>query len=230
MLQAGENRLLFIADDDPDLRATLQRIFQKEGYGVLAFDDGSSMLNALRHATPACIVIDVKMPAMSGLEVLKELVGRGYDGPILMISGAGDIPMAVEAIHNGAWDFLEKPLRAGDIIERVRQSIEGWEIYRKQAHGHPRSRPFPGQELLTRREIEVLEQVVAGATSKEIARTLGISPRTVEVHRTRIMEKVRAKNLSELMRIVLMGTADQPQFPVAPARIARGRLGPSEIK
>lgn len=228
MIQQSDNRLIFIADDEPDIRATLQHVFQKERYSVLGFADGNSLLDALRHATPACILTDVKMPGKSGLEVLKALVARGYDGPILMISGAGDIPMAVDAIHNGAWDFLEKPLRGSVIVERVRQSIVGWEMCRRGARASLRLRPFPGQDLLTKRELEVLEQVVTGATSKEIGQTLGISPRTVEVHRSRISEKIGAKNLPELMRLVL-GVAEPEQFRVA-AEHGGGRLAPPGIK
>jgi FixJ family two-component response regulator len=210
MHQQSDNHLIFIADDEPGILAMLKHVFQREGCNVLGFGDGNSLLDALRHATPACVLIDVNMPGKSGLEVLKALVARGYDGPILMISGAGDISMAVDAIHNGAWDFLEKPLRRSVIVERVQQSIAGYEMRRRGAQGPQRLRSFRGKELLTRRETEVLEQVVIGATSKEIGRTFGISPRTVEVHRSRILEKTAAKNLSELMRLVLEGANPTP--------------------
>jgi FixJ family two-component response regulator len=122
-----------------------------------------------------------------------------------MISGAGDIPMAVEAIKSGAFDFIEKPFDLDAVVARVRRAIDAWA--RRGSAGFQR-REFPGHHLLTPREREVLAEIAAGASNKEAGRRLGISPRTIEVHRARIMDKLRAKNAADLVRIVLTEGAD----------------------
>jgi two-component system, LuxR family, response regulator FixJ len=215
-MQDADNRLIFILDDDPDVLATFQIILRRAGFTVVGFGEGPALLDSVRHATPACILVDVNMPGMSGLTVLKTLVERAYDGPIIMISGAGDIPMAVDAIHAGAWDFLEKPLGGDAIVESLQSSIAGWGNRRKDTTLVQWLRQFPGRTLLTQREIEILDQVIAGATSKEIARTLGISWRTVETHRSRILEKTGTRHFPELMGLILRSQTN-------PAPLARSK-------
>jgi two-component system response regulator FixJ len=195
---------IFIVDDDAGVRETLTIVFSNAGYRVSAFADGKSFLEAAQSRVPACILLDVHMPERSGLDVLKELNAQQFPAPILIISGQGDIPMAVEAIKNGALDFIEKPFRASDVVARVRDTIEA--AVRRAADatsGNLTDRAFPGHDQLTPREREVLSQLAAGASNKEAGRHLGISPRTVEVHRARIMEKAGAKNAADLVRIVL---------------------------
>jgi FixJ family two-component response regulator len=144
------------------------------------------------------------MPGRSGLDILKELNADEYPAPILMMSGQGDIPMAVEALKNGALDFIEKPFDSETVLSRVQDAIDAWERRRNSVGTSKiRASRFPGRELLTQREIDVLDQISVGASSKEAARQMGISFRTVEVHRSRIMEKLGAKNSVDLMRIVL---------------------------
>jgi FixJ family two-component response regulator len=144
------------------------------------------------------------MPGRSGLDILKELNADEYPAPILMMSGQGDIPMAVEALKNGALDFIEKPFDSETVLGRVQDAIDAWERRRNSVSTSKiRASRFPGRELLTQREIDVLDQISVGASSKEAARQMGISFRTVEVHRSRIMEKLGAKNSVDLMRIVL---------------------------
>jgi two-component system response regulator FixJ len=193
---------IFVVDDDPGIRETLRIVFTKEGYRVSSFGDGKSFLEAARARVPACILLDVQMPGRSGLDVLRELNAQQFPAPILIISGHGDIPMAVEAIKNGALDFIEKPFRASDVAARVRDAIEA-KARREADAGDLRNAAFPGHDQLTPREKEVLSQLAAGASNKEAGRHLGISPRTVEVHRARIMEKAGAKNAADLVRIVL---------------------------
>ncbi len=142
------------------------------------------------------------MPGQSGIEILRRLHADRFAAPVFVISGQGDIPMAVEAIKQGAHDFIEKPFDAETVVTRVREAIEATE--RKQVESAtPPVRNFPGSEQLTPREREVLEEITAGASNKEAGRTLGISPRTIEVHRARIMEKLGARNAADLVRIVL---------------------------
>jgi two-component system response regulator FixJ len=203
MLQ-GPNNEIIIVDDDAGVRDALSVVFSLEGYHVTSFGDGQSLLNAARARTPACIILDVHMPGRSGLDILKELNAQEWPAPIFIISGQGDIPMAVDAIKNGALDFIEKPFNADTVVSRVREAIAAWE--RRKEAGTSSSvlaLPFPGRDVLTPREREVLAEIAAGASNKEAGRHLGISPRTIEVHRARIMEKLGAKNAADLVRIVM---------------------------
>jgi FixJ family two-component response regulator len=191
---------IFVVDDDETMRDTLSAVLAPEGCRVTCFAEGQSFLAAARTRTPACILLDVNMPGASGLDVLRELDALHYPAPVLIVSGQRDVPTAVNAIRGGALDFIEKPIEASSVVERVQSAIVAWS-QRLTGNGH--SQIIKGAELLTPREREVLDQIVGGASNKEAGRTLGISPRTVEVHRARIMEKLSAKNAADLVRIVL---------------------------
>jgi FixJ family two-component response regulator len=175
-----------------------------EGYHVTSFAEGNAFIAAARARTPICIILDVHMPGRSGLDILKELNAENYGAPIFIISGRGDIPMAVQAIKNGALDFIEKPFDADTVVTHIRDAVEAWRL-RSSGHTDATAQllQFPGHESLTPREHEVLGQIARGASNKEAGRLLGISPRTIEVHRARIMEKIGAKNAADLVRIVL---------------------------
>lgn len=201
---------IFIVDDDPAVRDSLSVIFSLEGYRVTSFADGPSLLRTAQSVTPACILLDVHMPGMSGLEALKKLNAQHYPAPIFIISGQGDVPTAVEAIKQGALDFLEKPFDADTVVVRVCEAIQAWIGRAKNGGSNIGASRFPGCELLTPRELEVLGQIAGGASNKEAGRTLGISPRTIEVHRARIMEKLGAKNAADLVRIVLSESRVHP--------------------
>jgi FixJ family two-component response regulator len=195
---------IFVVDDDPAVRETLSVVLSAGGYEVICFADGAALLAVARSRTPSCILLDVNIPGKSGLDILKELRGEDYPAPIFMISGQGDIAMAVSAIKNGALDFIEKPFRGGEIVARLNEAIGAFA--RRQAENSATkigSLHFPGREPLTRREREVLEQFASGASNKEAGRTLGISPRTIEDHRANIMKKLGAKNAADLIRIVM---------------------------
>jgi two-component system, LuxR family, response regulator FixJ len=194
---------IFIVDDDPLVRDALSVVFTLAGYKVRAFADGASFVAAARAEAPACIILDVHMPGRSGLDILKALNAEHYPTPNFIISGQGDIPMAVEAIRSGALDFIEKPFNGETVVTRVREAIEA-RTRRSEAGGlEALAAQFPGRDLLTPREREVLGKIAEGASNKEAGRLLGISPRTIEVHRARIMEKLGAKNAADLVRIVL---------------------------
>ena len=201
-LSRGE---IFVVDDDPAVRDTLSMVLSAGGYQVICFADGAALLAVARSRTPSCILLDVHIPGKSGLDILKELHGEDYPAPIFMISGQGDISMAVNAIKSGALDFIEKPFRGSEIVARLDEAIEAYA--RRQAENNSASRiatlHFPGREPLTRREREVLEQFTAGASNKEAGRHLGISPRTIEDHRANIMKKLGARNAADLVRIVM---------------------------
>jgi two-component system, LuxR family, response regulator FixJ len=201
MTASGE---IFIVDDDPTVRDALSVVFSLEGYHVSGFADGTSFLAAARARSPACIILDVHMPGRSGMDILKELNAQHYEAPIFIISGKADIPMAVDAIKNGARDVIEKPFDASTVVASVRDAIDA--VARREAAAQANDAPsadFPGRDLLTPREREVLALITSGASNKEAGRELGISPRTIEVHRARIMEKLGAKNAADLVRIVL---------------------------
>jgi FixJ family two-component response regulator len=195
---------IFVVDDDPAVRETLTVVLSSGGFDVTCFADGAALLEVARARTPAAILLDVHIPGKSGLDLLKELHGEDYPAPIFMISGQGDIAMAVSAIKSGAIDFIEKPFRGNEIVTRVKEAVEAYARRQQQeSSSNVTSLHFPGREPLTRREREVLQQFTAGASNKEAGRTLGISPRTIEDHRANIMKKLGARNAADLVRIVM---------------------------
>ena len=197
---------IFIVDDEQAVLDATSVVLSLHGYRVRAFLDGASFLQAATAEKPDCILLDVRMPGRSGLDILKELNAQHYPAPILIISGSGDIPMAVEAIRHGAHDFIEKPFDGRSLVACVQQAIDA--ASRRHQDGAALSLPakFLGSAPLTEREREVLARIAGGASNKEAGRQLGISPRTIEVHRARIMEKLGAKNAADLVRIVLTQT------------------------
>src|SRR5437588_1501457 len=140
---------VFIVDDDALVLNALSVVLSRQGYQVTGFAEGASFLAAAKSRTPACVILDVHMPGQSGLDILKELNAQQYPAPIFIISGIGDIPMAVEAIKSGALDFIEKPFDASTVVTRVREAVEAWA--RRAQRGSPEvlARSFPGHDLLT---------------------------------------------------------------------------------
>jgi two-component system response regulator FixJ len=200
----GDNNEVFIVDDDPTVRDVLSEVFAQAGYRAISFVDGASFLTAARARIPACVILDIYMPDRSGLEILKDLDAPNYPAPIFIASGRGDIATAVEAIKNGAFDFVEKRLDASALVARVRDAIETRAKLRQKGDDfESKSFSFPGSDLLTPREREVLALIAASATNKEAALNLGISQRTVEIHRAHIMNKLGAKNSVDLARKVM---------------------------
>jgi two-component system, LuxR family, response regulator FixJ len=200
MDSGGTGLNVAVVDDDPAICDALVTLLEPEGWTVRAFGSGAEFLRAAQQMRPDCVLLDVHMPERSGLDVLAAIGGARFPAPVIIITGYGDIPMAVAAIKAGAHDFIEKPFDGEAVIERVRDAVRD------------RTQPvcrlglsFPGMAELTSREMDVLEQIVSGCSNKEVGRILGISPRTVEVHRARVMEKLGARNTADLMRIVLRG-------------------------
>ncbi len=191
---------VFVVDDDPAVRDALSIALRSEGYNVEVFADARALLDVIRLRSPAAIVLDVMLPDQSGLDILKQLKSEAYPAPIVLISGHGDIPMAVEGIKLGAFDFIEKPFSMDALLTQVKSAISV-QARREQTAGEINLGHIGGS-LLTPREREVLREIATGASSKEAGRILGISPRTVEVHRARIMDKLGARNAADLMRII----------------------------
>jgi two-component system response regulator FixJ len=200
-VQKAEGKLhVVVVDDDPATQDLLATILQLGGCQAQTYAGGDAFLAVADTLRPDCLLLDVYMPIRSGLDVLKAIGGPAYPAPVIMVSARGDIPLAVAAMKAGAYDFIEKPIDTKTLVPRIRDAVRAFRT-RSQRIG----RQFPGAEALSAREMEVLDQIIQGASSKEAGRHLGISPRTVEVHRARIMEKLGARNTAELMRIVLRG-------------------------
>lgn len=190
-----------IVDDDSAVRDALSVLLEMEGLKVRTYETGEAFLAEAGGLKPGCVLMDVHMPGRSGLDILDALGGAGYHAPVVMISGQGDVPMAVYAMRHGAFDFIEKPFDAPVVLSRVKEAMARV-ASSTTVSMHGRLPAFPGHETLTAREVDVLEHIVAGASNKEAGRLLGISPRTIEVHRARIMEKLKARNTAELVRLV----------------------------
>jgi two-component system response regulator FixJ len=197
------NREVFVVDDDPMVRDVLSEVFAQAGYQAVSFVDGASFVAAARERIPACVILDIYMPGRSGLEILRDIDAPNYPAPIFVASGRGDIPSAVEAIKNGAFDFIEKRLDTATLVARVGEAIQVRAALRNGNGSPALLAAFPGAELLTRREHEVLALIAASSTNKEAALELGISQRTVEIHRAHIMHKLGAKNSVDLARKVM---------------------------
>src|SRR5262245_40771392 len=200
-------RNLFSADDDPMMRHAVPIVVTTGGYRVIVFADAETFLAAARACVPACVLLDLHLPGKSGVAVLKELNAHSYPAPVFIITGDADVSSAVEAVKSGAFDYLVKPLDARAIVARVNGAIAAFPDRLENADDKNGALiDFPGRSLLTPRECEVLAEIAGGASNKEAGRRLGISPRTVEVHRARIMDKIGARNAADLVRIVLSGS------------------------
>jgi two-component system, LuxR family, response regulator FixJ len=199
---------VFIVDDEEPMRNALQRLFRAEGLAAEAHASADDFLNAYKADRPGCLLLDLMMPGMTGLELQADLVQRGFRIPILFLTGAGEVATAVAAMKAGAIDFIEKPFDNAFLVERVRRALEyatGQQIADFGADEIRRR-----MALLTPREREVMQYVVAGNTSKTTARILGVSHRTVEIHRARIMEKMQAESLADLVRMALDAERNEP--------------------
>jgi two-component system, LuxR family, response regulator FixJ len=192
---------VFIVDDDDAVRSSLRLLLKSVGLAAVAYPSARDFLAAWNPEQPSCLVLDVRMPGMSGLELQEELNRRGAIVPVIFITGHGDIPMAVEAMQHGAFDFLQKPFRDQDLIDRIQKAIARDAANRAQLLEKDRIRSR--WESLTPREREVLALVTSGKANKVMAGDLGVSQRTVEIHRARVMEKMEAASLAHLVRMVL---------------------------
>ncbi|MDD2665287.1 MAG: response regulator [Dechloromonas sp.] len=192
---------IYVVDDDEAMRDSMTWLLEGEGYRVACFDSAAAFLKARRDDLRGCLVLDVRMPDMSGLELHEKLDALGSTLPIIFVTGHGDVPMAVGALQRGACDFIEKPFHDEDLLVRIRRALE------LEAELAARRRQDDaivhriGQ--LTQREREVMELVVAGKLNKQIADQLNISMKTVEAHRARVMEKMGVRTLAELVKVTM---------------------------
>ncbi len=197
----SEKLIVHVIDDDDALRDSVRLFLDNEGLEVRPYASAIEFLSALSSSPTGCVVTDVRMPGMSGMELLAHLATRGLALPVIVVTGHADVPLAVRAMKEGAVDLLEKPFRADDLISAVRKAL---------ASGKgPNTSDASAREAVARlstlsvRENEVLDRLIRGQPNKIIAYEMGISPRTVEVHRANVMKKTQAGSLSELVRMFL---------------------------
>jgi len=195
-----ESELVYVVDDDLSVREAISSLIRSVGLTVETHSSAAAFLAAPRHAGPACLVLDVRMPGQSGLELQAQLASTGDFVPIIFITGHGDIPMVVRAMKKGALEFLSKPFRDEDLLAAIHTALARARSARREARevGEIRRR----FELLTAREREVIAFVVKGALNKQAAAELGVSEMTVKVHRHNIMQKMGATSLPDLVRMV----------------------------
>lgn len=194
-----ERPVVFIIDDDPAVREALEDLLRSVGIEVVSFASAPDFLDSKRADTPGCIVLDVRLPGLSGLELQRKLIEAGIHLPIIFISGHGDIAMSVRAIKSGAIEFLTKPLRHQELLDAIQAGIERDRARRQEAAvvGALQER----FDSLTSRERQILSLIVLGRPNKQIGALLELSEMTVKVHRSHIMRKMRAKSLVDLVRM-----------------------------
>ncbi len=192
---------VFVVDDDEAVRNSLRFLLKSVGLATQTLASAREFLDSYKPQQPGCLVLDVRMPGMSGLELQQQLNLRGAVIPVIFITGHGDVPMAVEAMQQGAFDFLQKPFRDQDLIDRIQRALERDSRSRTTLAQHAKIRER--LDSLTEREREVLTLITRGMPNKVMAAELGVSQRTVEIHRARIMEKSGAPSLAQLVRMVL---------------------------
>jgi FixJ family two-component response regulator len=193
--------VVMVVDDDAGVRNAMRTLLKSVGIQSSLYSSAREFLGAYQPAQPGCLVLDIRMPGMSGLELQQELNLSGAVIPVIFMSGHADIPMAVEAMQHGAFDFLQKPFRDQDLLDRIQRAIVKDGELRKSLGEHTRIRSH--LESLTPREREVLDLMTQGKQNKVIAQALDVSPRTIEIHRARVMEKMGAQSVAELVRMML---------------------------
>jgi two-component system response regulator FixJ len=193
--------MVYVVDDDDAMRSSLKWLIESVGLRVETFGSADEFLSCYYPGRTGCLLLDVRMPGMSGLDLQEYLANRHIQLPVIIITGHGDVPMAVRAMKAGALDFIEKPFNDEALLDAIRRAlalaVEQRTVQARQADIATRL------ALLTPREHEVMEMVADGRSNKEIANALGVSAKTVEAHRARVMEKTGARSLAELVRMVL---------------------------
>jgi FixJ family two-component response regulator len=196
---SNSSQTVFIVDDDPAIRIGMQALMESVNIQHEMFASADEFLKREEDHRAGCLVLDIRMPGLGGLELQDELIARGNTLPIIFITGHGDVPMAVDAMQKGAVDFIQKPFRDQELLDRIRQALLTDKERREERDHHAEVENRLGK--LTNREREVFDLVVTGKPNKVIAYELDVSQRTVEIHRARVMEKMEARSLADLVRM-----------------------------
>lgn len=194
--------VIYIVDDDEAIRKSLALLMRSQGYESATYATASEFLEGYDGSRDGCLVLDVRMPGMTGLELQDVLAEREIELPVIIMTGHGDVTMAVRAMKAGARDFIEKPFQNQVLLDRIEEALA--ETREEQGRRQQAARIHERMELLTPREHQTLELLVAGKLNKQVAAELDISVRTVEAHRAKIMEKLDARSLSDLVRMSLL--------------------------
>ncbi len=216
---ARPDQTIFVVDDDPAVRKSLTRLLRSAGYHTSSFDSAETFLRCwAEHAMPGCVLLDLSMPGLDGLELQQRLNASGLAIPLIFITGHGDIPSTVSAMKAGAVDFLSKPIREEALLGAVNEALERDRRRRRTRAEHKAvDRSY---QTLTPREREVLALVVGGLLNKQIAAALGASEKTVKIHRGRVMEKMKARSVPDLVRAA-------QKLGIGPDTSSEGPAGPS---
>jgi RNA polymerase sigma factor (sigma-70 family) len=202
---------VYVVEDDDAVRDSLQMVLESVGYGVTPFANANAFLDRYEPEMAGCLVLDIRMPGMNGMELQRKLNERNSILPIIFVTGHGDVPMAVEAMQQGAVDFVQKPYREQELLEKIERALA---MDRENREGLQQRQVIAARlESLTPRERDVLRLMVEGKANKVIAIDLDISQRTVEIHRARVMEKLHANSLAHLVRMVLAADPKLLQRP-----------------
>lgn len=191
--------IIYVVDDDPSIRNALERLIKSVGVRMQTFDSARSFLNSASCDVPCCLILDVRMPQMSGLELQEEMALKGLNMPIIFITGHGTLPMGVQAMKAGAMDFLEKPFEEQQLLDAIQMAIEKDRQSKQEQAVKMEIRKRV--DLMTPREYQVFKHVVSGMLNKQIAYKLAISEKTIKVHRARVMDKMKAESLASLVRM-----------------------------
>ena len=202
MTAREDKATVFVVDDDEAVRSSLRLLLKSKGIAAVTHASAGEFLANYDPEQPGCIILDVRMPGMSGLELQDELNRRGAIIPVIFITGHGDVPMAVEAMQHGAVDFLQKPFSDQDLTDRIQRALAA--DVRNRALLTEKDQIRARVSALTRREIQVLRLVTLGKSNKVVAAELGVSQRTVEIHRAHLMEKMEATSLAHLVRMTII--------------------------
>ena len=198
-MQASE-QTIYVVDDDEAFRDSLQWLLESNDFQVKVFSCAKDFLESCSFEKPGCLVIDIRMPEMTGLELQQTLNREGIRTPVIFVTGHGDIPMAVSAVKNGAIDFIEKPFNENSMLELIGGAL--LLDAKRREEGEQQAVIYSRLAKLTAREVEVMECVVAGKTNKLIADQLGITVKTVEAHRSKVMDKMKVNSVAELVQLV----------------------------
>lgn len=196
---AAHAATVYVVDDDDGMRRALSLLLNTVGYKAAAFATPTEFLDKFKPDAAGCLILDIRMPGMSGLELQQRLNSKGSMLPVIFITGHGDVPMAVQAMKEGAFEFVQKPFRDQDLLDRINHALEQDKENRSSLA--QRADVLQRFDSLTPREKQVLDMIVDGAANKVIAIDLGLSERTVEIHRAKVMEKMGARSVAHLVKL-----------------------------